>query len=323
MLLDHRVLGVAVLVSSIAGPVTAGSVPAIIPSRFDADRVYVELKTAQGEPLELYTDTGGGALILSPTTAERLHLSLSAPEEMRKELGPNARIAAAPALAAGLPALPPMALVAPLPTMLKGDGFVGARWFADGIWTWDYPARHLVREADGTRLKAGQHVVAVDFKMNADGKRPFGFARISVMVDGKQLPMLFDTGAATQLTPAALAVIADKGPDVRASSMVSATTFEQWHRQHPGWRYIEDGEAGTHASMIEVPALVIAGYRIGPVWFTKRPDANFHDMMSSMMDSRVEGAVGGNVFHHFAITLDYPSARAAFRCQLSCKAVRS
>jgi len=63
----------------------------------------------------------------------------------------------------------------------------------------------------------------------------------------------------------------------------------------------------------------IAGSRIGPVWFTHRPDAAFHDMMSSMMDARVEGAIGGNVFRHFVMTVDYPGAAAYFRCVRSCR----
>ena len=71
--------------------------------------------------------------------------------------------------------------------------------------------------------------------------------------------------------------------------------------------------------MIEVPAVEIGGASVGPVWFTWRPDKNFHDYMSGMMDGRVEGAIGGNALAHFVMTVDYPGAAAYFRCARDCK----
>lgn len=64
--------------------------------------------------------------------------------------------------------------------------------------------------------------------------------------------------------------------------------------------------------MIEVPEISVAGYTVGPVWFTRRPDKNFHEYMSQWMDKRVEGALGGNALYHFRITIDYPRAVAVF-----------
>ncbi|AOH35153.1 hypothetical protein BGP89_01255 [Luteimonas sp. JM171] len=87
---------------------------------------------------------------------------------------------------------------------------------------------------------------------------------------------------------------------------------------HPEWRVIQGAQAGTGSDMIEVPEVEIAGFTVGPVWFTHRPDAAFHDMMSSMMDQRVEGAIGGNAFRHFVMTVDYPRAVAYFRCAAGC-----
>jgi hypothetical protein len=55
------------------------------------------------------------------------------------------------------------------------------------------------------------------------------------------------------------------------------------------------------------------------VWFTERPDANFHKFMAQWMDKAPEGAVGGNVFRHFVMTIDYPRATAYFRCVRGCK----
>ena len=64
--------------------------------------------------------------------------------------------------------------------------------------------------------------------------------------------------------------------------------------------------------MIEVPSISIGGHAVGPVWFTVRPDRNFHQFMSRWMDRRIEGAVGGSAFRYFRITLDYPNAVAEF-----------
>ena len=49
-----------------------------------------------------------------------------------------------------------------------------------------------------------------------------------------------------------------------------------------------------------------------PVWFTRRPDANFYEYLSRWMDQRVDGALGGSVFQYFAMVVDYPRARAYF-----------
>lgn len=65
-------------------------------------------------------------------------------------------------------------------------------------------------------------------------------------------------------------------------------------------------------SMIEVPTVSVAGHSIGPVWFTRRADKNFHEFMSQWMDRKVDGAIGGNALRYFRITIDYPNAVALF-----------
>ena len=61
--------------------------------------------------------------------------------------------------------------------------------------------------------------------------------------------------------------------------MIADVQFKAWRSAHPDWRVIEDAQDGTHAAMIEVPSVEIAGHAIGPVWFTWRPDRNFHEFM--------------------------------------------
>jgi len=45
--------------------------------------------------------------------------------------------------------------------------------------------------------------------------------------------------------------------------------------------------------MIQVPNVEVAGLGSGPVWFTTRPNSNFHQFMSKFMDKQVDGALGG------------------------------
>ena len=68
----------------------------------------------------------------------------------------------------------------------------------------------------------------------------------------------------------------------------------------------------TPKAMIEVPNVTVAGYTIGPVWFTRRPDKNFHEFMSKFMDRKVEGALGGSALRYFRVTVDYRNAVAIF-----------
>jgi predicted aspartyl protease len=297
-----------------------------IAARFEADTVYVALTTARGQRVELYTDTGGGGLILSEQAASRLHLKVGPSDDvgLKSEFGPNATIADAPALAAAVPALPKTAIVVPKATQIpswpeQGDGFVGAPWFAGGVWTWDYPGHHLIHERNDWEPPAQATTVPISFKVDADGRRPSNFARVSIRIDGRELPMLLDTGAETFLTQDALHLVGG-GPALRATSMMSASIFDGWRGAHPEWPFIDKAQVATGAAMIEVPAIEIAGHTVGPVWFTRRSDASFHQFMSSMMDARVEGALGGNALRFFVMTIDYPKARLALACHAACRA---
>jgi hypothetical protein len=295
----------------------------IVPSRFEADTVYVLLPTARG-PVELYTDTGGGGFILSERAADRLHLKVGKADNaaLSAELGAQARIAAPPQLTGRLPKLPARAIVLPRAAQIpawpeQGDGFVGASWFAGGIWTWDYPGHRLVHERSDWRPPADARTVALSFKVDPDGTRPTNFARVQITIDGRALPMLLDTGAETFLTEDAVQRLGG-GPQLRATSMIAASVFDQWRSAHPDWRFIDNAQVATNAAMIEVPSVEIAGFRTGPVWFTRRSDKNFHEFMSSMMDARVEGALGGNALRNFVMTIDYPKALLSLQCRAGC-----
>ena len=62
--------------------------------------------------------------------------------------------------------------------------------------------------------------------------------------------------------------------------------------------------------MIEVPRATVAGFTVGSVWFARRPDFNFAQWMSSMMDKPIVGAFGGSGLQYFRLVLDYPRSTA-------------
>src|SRR3546814_17047659 len=89
--------------------------------------------------------------------------------------------------------------------------------------------------------------------------------------------------------------------------------MQRWRERHPDWPYIDKGDGGM--AMIQVPAVEIAGYRTGPAWFSERPDRAFHEFMAQWMDQPVDGALGGETFQGFRITVDYRAETAVFeRC---------
>ena len=235
--------------------------------------------------------------------------------DLLQALGAGARVASAPVFAR-LPGLPPDASFVVLKEIVQipgwpsqGDGILGQAWFGGHVWTWDYGRRKLILRPDGWTPGAKAHPVSVSFKTDAAGQRETNFPRIEIRVDGETIPVLFDTGAETYLTPEALKGLNDGGPRLRATTMIMHSVFERWHAAHPDWAVIENAQVATHSRMMRLPSVEVGGVTTGPVWVTERPDANFMNYMSAMMSGPVQGSAGGNVFHNLSITLDYPHSR--------------
>jgi hypothetical protein len=306
------------------GVAAAGTDAVVLPTRFAADRVFVVPQTRDGQTLSLYTDSGGG-LFLDERSVKRLKLPTVPGDD-------GAAFVRLPAFkpGAGIPAplrndgklfVMPAAQAAKSP-IDSDDGMLGEAWFGGRVWTWDYPGQRLLLEGSGWHADPAATRVALGFKSGPDGERATNFPRIAILVDGKPIDVLLDTGAMTILTADAMKVLGDSQPAERATSMIADSTFQAWRRAHPDWRVIEKAQSFSGAAMIEVPEVEIAGARVGPVWFTWRPDTNFREYMSGMMDAQVEGAIGGNALRHFVMTVDYPGAAAYFRCVKDCKPAR-
>lgn len=169
------------------------------------------------------------------------------------------------------------------------------------------------RKMDTVREDTGdRHRVKLGFQTDEHRKRRFHFPRIQATIDGETIDFLFDTGATLTLGEKGSEGLNKKGCKFIGTSFITESVYRRWINRHPEWRVIEHAEHVTGLPIIEAPEITISGFTVGPVWFTMRPDANFHNYMSQMMDRRVEGALGGSAFQYFRITVDYPRATAYF-----------
>jgi len=280
----------------------------LVPTSYEEDRFIAHPVLAEtGEALNIYLDTGGNNVLFSDVVDHQglERVTLGAGKQRRTEV-----------------LFPPLAPAGtmPLPHTREGrvlvfdrrpinegwSGILGPEWFGGRCWLFDYPRQRLVLLNQCEATPASPHEVALGFA------KDLSFPRIQVVVDGQTLDLLFDSGANAGLSDAALAAVADGRAAQRATSFITRTLFERWRNKHPTWRVIEEAESRTGEPMIEVAEVTIAGYTVGPVWFTRRTDNSFHTFMSQWMDRQIEGALGGNALRHFRIVVDYPHARAIF-----------
>jgi len=295
--------------------------PHVMPTRYDQDRFFATPVTLAGQKLTFLIDSGGGLSIQQDTvnrlglTKNKLHVDGQDFQAVAlPPFRPQASIPS-PTFNTGLFPLPVLPRDdSPMGFITRGmDGVLGQAWLRERVWTFDYPGRRLLLRSPGDLPpQTPQHTVRLGFQSNAAGGREANYSRIQMAVEGKTFDMLLDTGATTDLTPAALRGVNDGRPSVRATSFIVADVFDRWHARHPGWRVIEHAEGWSGAAMIEVPLVTVAGFAVGPVWFTRRPNAAFHEYMSQFMDKQIDRSLGGDALRHFRVTLDYPNAIAVF-----------
>jgi hypothetical protein len=298
----------------------------VVPARFVSNRVFAQWHTNTVGDLLLYTDTGGGMVSLYPEAVMRLavavdtvrwhrgtewgmRLVVKVPRVIGDSLFPLP-LDSNPAFARFLVQYdeqPPQDAAG-----LSWDGRLGSLWFANGVWTFDYPNRRLY--FNDSAIAGPQRPdcwVPIGFQIDSLGRRTNSFPRITARIDGEPIEFLLDTGARTQLTDDALAVIHPTEPRFRAASFIIQDRLDAWHKQHPDWPVVPRAEETTGFAMIRVPEIEIGKRRVGPVWFTARPNNNFRKFMSQYMDRPIEGALGGSAWKYVVLIVDYPRARAA------------
>lgn len=325
-MITAHLLAAAALVHPAAARPNAAQV---LPTTFEAGHVFALPETVDGQRLKLLVDTGGGGsggmYWIGKAAARRLHLKTAACAVD----GERAPVYQLPNYKAGRGLPPPgdgpcgkVLLVFPRAGNTY-DGQLGAGYFPGRVWTFDYPAQRVSLEGSGWRPGSAMHQTPLGFPHDAKGKQASGFARITIRVDDRPLDMLLDTGASSYPTPAAAHISGT--PTVHGEGVTSYITtgmLERWHKVHPAWRVVQNADTKAAAKplkrIIEVPKVEIAGWLVGPVWFTEQPDRAYHEYMAQWMDKPTEGTVGGNVLRHFAMTLDYSRETAWFRCEQDC-----
>ncbi len=275
-----------------------------LPVRYAAGLWYAEPVTVEGAKMSLLLDTGGG-LFLTAKCVQRCGMDTTSLLGGRRARLPQFRTDA----------------WIPEPTGGEkwiavqdgeGDGMLGQRWFAGGVWTLDYPQKQFILRstAFAPAKEMIAHSVPLGFRREW-GLRTSNHPRFAITVDGEAVDALLDTGATVWLSPEALRIANDHGPSERATSFLSADLFERWHKAHPSWRLMDPGCTKTHEPILEVPQVQVAGLSAGPVWFTRRAQENYA-WMSSFMDRPIAASMGGNFLRHFRVTLNYPAAIAYF-----------
>lgn len=322
-----RLIATAILALSVMTKVDAGAATkdVVIPTIYESGHFYAAPVLDNGKAMRMVLDTGGGtqpSYWINKIQADALSLTADDSCEMDGQTFALAHPRFRPG--EGIPDFPgPCHGVVILPASdgAEANGQLVPLYFSHGVWTFDYPGRKVTLRAQGVLQPTGAHKTALGFRVSPSGF-VLGWPRIVLTVDGQALDMLLDTGATAHPTPAGLktsGISTTSGFGV--TSYITKSTMDVWRKKHPDWTVIEQGDdlfPQKVFPVIRVPEVQIAGWEVGPVWFTERPDSAFHSMMASLMDRPPEGAVGANILEHFRVTIDYPHKDAWFECVSGC-----
>jgi hypothetical protein len=308
--------------------ITVAHAATVVPTTYEAGHFFATPTTRDGKTLRLLVDTGGGGFTwwLYATSATPLGLRALHCADEKAVHSPNW------APGQGLPASNRLcggvAIIDSPPEVAgdRSDGMVGGWYLSDATWTFDYPARRLSVEDAAWRPDASSHATPLGLPNKPDGKLASPFPRISVVVDRTSIDLLLDTGATAHPTREGLTAMRTPIADsFGVASYITTTVLNAWHKRHPDWLVVENADdlfgKDKATRSIQVPSVQIAGWTVGPIWFTERPDAAFVGM-SAYMDDTVHGALGGNVLQAFRMTIDYRHHKAYFSCVDGCAATK-
>ncbi|MGY3230012.1 hypothetical protein ACVWWJ_001496 [Luteibacter sp. HA06] len=305
----------------------------VVPTVYEAGHFYATPTTRDGKSLRILFDTGAGGsnYFITRDAAARLKLKASSCTAAPRNADSQDTFVARPDYVAGA-ALPKatnhcgdVLAIAKPPGFDNADGIAGGRYLEGRTWTFDYPAHQLRVEDDHWRPSLAAHPMDLGMQRNAAGGLVSAYPRVTIDVGGESIDVLLDTGATAQPTQTGQAAM--KTPTVNGlgvASYITSSIMSRWHAAHPEWPVVDAADdalgKGKATRAIQVPGVVIAGWLVGPVWFTERADSNFESFMSEYMDRTVHGAVGANVLDAFVMTLDYRKTKAWLACPADCRA---
>lgn len=286
-----------------------------LPSKFENNLIYLSPKLNDGTTVTFFTDTGGGWNAISKELSDKYQWKI----ENRQTKNGIIEVTDMPSFDKGS-SIPLAGLnnwwagqlqVVPRKKLGKtknNDGTLGGRWHAEKVIDFNYPNKTI---AVLPKLPNADNFskVPLGFQKNQAGNYTTAFPSIDITVMGKTIPMLLDTGASAWPSEEALSQLNLSGKQV-ATSFIVASIFDYWVKAHPDWIVIDEACQLSNQPMIRVPQVKIADYMVGPVWFTRRDDHNFHQYMSSMMDKQIDGALGGSALKYLRIIVDYPNEQA-------------
>jgi hypothetical protein len=175
-----------------------------LPARWAAGLFYLEPVTVAGERMSLLADTGGGTFV-TRRCAGRCGMRATPLMGGRSQLPTFQSDAWIPEPSGGEKWV---AL-----NDEEGDGMLGQRWFAGGVWTFDYPKKKLIlrRAPFVPTSDLARHATPLGFR-HEWGLRTSNHPRCVVTIDGQSVDALLDTGATVWPSPQALRALDDATP---------------------------------------------------------------------------------------------------------------
>ena len=310
----------------------SSSKPVLLPSQFiQGERIYLKMATASGDTVLGYCDSGGGFTAIYPDVVDKLQLQAAVQQTMvdstayssipfaavvkDKDIAPTVTDPSTPFITTPSFTVPSKAMmqgeIGFVRKFIPHDAFLGQFFFLGKAWTFDYIHQQVwVNTPLSLADSAAPGVEKLGFKKNAEGKKTNGHPSMTIVVEGETIDVLFDIGASLILSPNGKQAL-NTTESSAGGSFIARSIGDKWHTQHPDWTYVEKAELNG-MPMIRVPLLTIVGRKIGPVWFSMRPDAVWSQMMIHSMDKVVKGAIGGSAFKYLKVTIDYNNELVKF-----------
>ena len=304
----------------------------VLDTYFDnGDRIFFLLPTINGDTINAYTDTGGGWSMIYPWVIDSLAMKdqvimhegeigtyVPADEVFsHTDFHPALTTAQQEIIDEPYFSVPPETMLQPMKGSLEGDAFLGQFFFMNHCWTFDYLNERVILHNECEIDPSSEHSQKIRFKKEPKGSKMYGHPSMNLYIDNQEIPGLFDTGATCHLSEKAQKAIAPQ--DRIGGSFIAKSVYEKWKTRHPEWRVIEGGDQvpmGNRtfsADMIEVPMVIIGKHKVGPVWFSVRPDQAWSQGMIKTMDKVVLGALGGSALKYLSVTIDYPHEAIEFK----------